>query len=56
MEPYVRDTLEVSFADLRSMSYEEVQIALAYVDGRALARWAQATPHPNWHRTAAEPR
>jgi len=46
MEPYLRDLLDVSHADLRSMSYDELQIALAYNDGRGLARWAREHPHP----------
>jgi hypothetical protein len=46
MEPYLRDLLDVSLADLRAMSYEELQMALAYNDGRGLARWAREHPHP----------
>lgn len=46
MEPYLRDLLDMPVADLRAMSYEEVQMALAYNEGRGLARWAKANPHP----------
>lgn len=51
MELYLLDVLQVTRSELRRMSYEDVQIALAYVDGRALALWAGRHPHPNWERT-----
>jgi len=42
----MRDLLDVPLADLRAMSYEELQMALAYNEGRGLARWAREHPHP----------
>lgn len=50
MEPYLLDTLQITRTELRQMTYDDVQIALAYADGRALAHWAGKHPHPNWNR------
>lgn len=50
MVPYLCETLSVSRTELFGMDYEDVQLAMAYVDGRALAIWARHHPHPNWSK------
>ena len=54
MVPYLCEILKVSRSELQAMDYEDVQLALAYVDGRALAVWARSNPHPNWGKGCSD--